>query len=143
MVMDDLLRRLRNVPIYSQAYADDIMLLARGIDLGTLRSHIRRALSIVSAWAGECGLTVNASKTQAVMFTWKRKWDWYPFSFNGENFKLLDTVRYLGVTLANNLNWTPHIREKSKKCKIILMRCMRATGRIYGHNPKVTPILRG
>jgi ribonuclease HI len=137
MVVDGLLRRFQRSPVYVQAYADDIVLMSRGFDLGTIRELMEGAYVCVANWAHECGLTLSSSKTQAIVFTRKRKWVWHPFYLDGVSVELVSQVRYLGVTLDSKLNWLPHIRERSRKCKGVLAQCRRALGGTWGLKPRV------
>ena len=46
------------------------------------------------------------------MFTWKRKWNYYPLKLMGEEIQLVDRVTYLGVTLDSKLSWIPPYNGK-------------------------------
>ena len=139
MVVDEVLRRLSEIPgLVVQAYADDIVLLAAGIDVGTIRSILQRSLKVANNWARSVGLSFSSRKSKAVMFTWKRKWSMQPLTLGADRLNLSDTVVYLGVTLHRRLSWTPHILERIAKAKACLVRCGRIVGKTWGISPKCT-----
>ena len=138
LVMSELLQKLDTIPgVYTQAYADDVLLLSTGIDSMTLSDRIQEGLRAVEEWAAESGLTLSCEKTFATMFTWKRKWNYYPIVMNGQEIQLVDRVTYLGVTLDSKLSWIPHISDKSAKASRCLLMCRRAVGKTWGLSPRV------
>ena len=79
LVMSELLRKLDDVPgVYAQAYADDVLLMATGIDSFTISRRVQEGIEAVREWASESGLSLCNNKTFATMFTWKRKWNYHP-----------------------------------------------------------------
>ena len=138
LVMSDLLRRLGEVGgIYAQAYADDVLLLSTGIDSRTLSERIQEGLAVVEGWAVSTSLSLCSNKTFATMFTWKRKWKYYPLRLLGGEVRLTDRVTYLGVTLDSKLSWLPHISDKAVKANRCLLLCRRAVGKTWGLSPAV------
>ena len=134
-VMNRLLNNLTQVPgIYSQAYADDVVILASGIDSRTLSESLEEALSVVDEWCETVGLQLNINKTTVTMFTWQRKWIYHPVRFQGNDIMLVDNVTYLGVTLNAKLNWTKHIAERVEKANRCLAVCRQQMGTVpKGH----------
>ena len=138
LVMSELLKELDDVPgVYAQAYADDVLLMATGIDSFTISERVQEGIEAVRVWADGSGLSLCSDKTFATMFTWKRKWNYYPLKLMGKEIRLVDRVSYLGVTLDSKLSWIPHISEKSTKANRCLLLCRRAVGQTWGLSPKV------
>ena len=52
-----------------QAFADDIVLLARGFDARTLRDITQESIITIETWSRDNGLTLSTSKTHVIMFT--------------------------------------------------------------------------
>jgi ribonuclease HI len=121
-----------------QAYADDIALVLTGCDPGVLRERAEGILNEIHMWTEEKGLSLNAKKTEAIMFTRRRKWSKRPLVFRGAQIPLRDQVKYLGVILDKNLTWRQHCQWKSKACANAIMACRRAIGPTWGLKPRVT-----
>ncbi|XP_021953633.1 uncharacterized protein LOC110850505 [Folsomia candida] len=68
---DSIIRSLRRFGV-NEGYADDLTTVGRGIDLGTVGSHMQRAVNLVSDWCKEVSLSVN-DKLALVLFTRKYK----------------------------------------------------------------------
>ena len=97
--MDCLLRRPAGGPVLAQAYADDVVLAATGVDTTTLKDNITRAYNITLTWARECGLNLCPDKTQAVLFTWLRSGKLDHLMPGGVRVMLQKQVKYLEVVL--------------------------------------------
>jgi Reverse transcriptase (RNA-dependent DNA polymerase) len=138
MVIDTLLRRLRDQGFWAQDFADDVVVLINGIFLNTVSELMQRALNLVQKWCEEVGLSVNPNKTTVVLFTQNRNLDGYkkPTLF-GREIELQNQVKYLGVILDSKLNWISHIDHRLRKTTIALWQCWRAIGKTWGLKPKV------
>ena len=79
---------------------------------------------------------ISALKTKIVMFTWNRNWTIRPISVGGNTIALSKTVKFLGVTLDNKLNYNTHIDNVTQKATAALMQCKRAVGPMWGLSPK-------
>ena len=55
----------------------------------------------------------------------------------GELIPYSDTVVYLGVTMDKELKWLPHIRNKLKKAKALLLKMASLTQSYWGPQPKL------
>jgi len=67
---------------------------------------MQNALNVVAKWAVKEGLNISPHKTAMVPFTNRRKIEGLgPLKLHGKDIKMLDEVRYLGVTLDSRLNW--------------------------------------
>ena len=148
LVVDSLLSYTKDrIPCDLQGFADDLSLLAtiekpsangkEGFDADTLRDITQRSLNSISAWCTENGLKISALKTHAVMFTWKRKWNFSkPLTVDNNEIEMKTSTKFLGVTLDSKLNWNEHISKQCKKTKGILMQCRKAVGPTWGFTPK-------
>lgn len=117
LVIDELLKRLRRAGVNVIGYADDIAIICRGKFLSTICETTQYALSIVERWCEEVELGVNASKTELLLFTQRRKLDGFvaPKLF-GRELEMREKVKYLGVIFTSKLNWSEHIAHRINKC---------------------------
>ena len=98
-------------------FADDTNLMCSGLSLKRLKKMVNKDLALIYDWLCANRLSVNASKTEFIVFRPPRHCSdvriilklHHPTIF--ESFK----IRYLGLILDNKLSWKPHIAELSKK----------------------------
>ena len=150
LVVDDLLsfakkeisvkNLLSKIPCDLQAFADDLFLLARGFDAGTIKQTTQRSLNTIEEWCNSRGIKVSSMKTHAIMFTWKRestwkrsgKFDEQPLKINNIPINLVKSTKFLGVILDHKLSWKEHIEKQCTKAKTILFQCRKAIGASWG-----------
>jgi len=138
LVVDELLAKLREAGFLVFGYADDVAIIIRGSFLSILRERINKALSILQDWCIAMGLTVNPSKTTAMIFTRKYKPEPIePLKLWGKEITYASSVKYLGVTLDTKLSWKLHLEEKRKKFYASMWTCRRAMGKTWGTKPRV------
>lgn len=138
LIVDSLLQDLNDARLYAQGYSDDVVVLLEGFDLGTLCNLMQGALTRVQRWCDDQQLSVNPRKTEAVLFTHKRKLEgFHQLTLYGQRLELTPQVKFLGVILDNKLSWKAHIEHKYKKATAALWQCRRAVGKTWGLTPKV------
>jgi len=105
-IMDELLQTFRSNAVTAIGYADDIILLAKGIDQNSILSNVKRALHTVSQWGEAHGLTFNPSKTQAIYFTASAKKIQLKkiLLYKSQTIEFQNSIKYLGLTIDRNLN---------------------------------------
>ena len=127
----------KEIPGYLQAFADDLVTLAEGSDTGVIWQRTQKTINTIEKWCDTKGLNISAlNKTKIVMFTWNRNWTMRPISVGGNTITLSKTVKFLGVTLDNKLNYNTHIDNVTQKATAALMQCKRAVGPMWGLSPK-------
>ena len=96
-------------------FADDTYLLYGSKKLKTLEITINTELKLVTNWLRLNKLSLNAKKTELVIFRSKRKPMNREISIKLNGFKLTpsDNVKYLGMYLDKNLSWDFHINKLS------------------------------
>ena len=116
LVVDDLLKfSAKEIPGYLQAFADDLVTLAEGSDTGVIWQRTQKTINTIKKWCDTKGLNISALKTKIVTFTWNRNWTMRPISVGGNTITLSKTVKFLGVTLDNKLNYNTHIDKVTQK----------------------------
>ena len=104
-------------------FADDTYILYGSKKLKTLEITINTELKLVTNWLRLNKLSLNAKKTELVIFRSKRKPMNREISIKLNGYKLTpsDNVKYLGMFLDKHLSWDFHIHKLSNSLS-------RATG---------------
>lgn len=112
------------------AYADDVLILVRGIHLSVLMGFIQEALRLVESWCHLIGITVNPEKVEVTFFTQKSKVEALRGpTLKGRELTLAKTVKYLGVFLDSKLSWAEHVERKCTKATLAFWACRKALER--------------
>ena len=138
MVVDDLLIELDSTGVYSQGYADDIVVMVRGKFEETLVSVLQGSLNLIQNWCRGRQLGINPRKTTVVLFTKRTKLRGVPaLRLGGEDVPLSDEVKYLGVTLDRRLNWKGHIDSALARARSAFWTSRRMIGTRWGLGPQM------
>ena len=139
LVVDNLLVHLnKETNVLAVGYADDVAIVTVGLDPNTLVDIVQCSIEKACKWGRANGLNFNASKTEAVFFTRKRKLPSFkPITVNGTKVDYSDGCKYLGVYIDSKLTWKHHIQTKIDKCKKLLYLIKATVGRKWGINPQL------
>ena len=85
----------------------------------------------------EANLTFSPEKTVAMVFSPRRRKILTRLHIEGKKLKTVETTRYLGITIDNQLSWTPHINQKIEQCSTLLRLITRKTSSYFGPKPKL------
>ena len=100
-------------------YADDSALIVSGFDSKEIAEELSRELESCRQWLIDNKLSLHLGKTEAILFGSRRKLK-RTNSFDvkcGEiKVKNVNSVKYLGLQIDNNLSGTSVIEEIIKKC---------------------------
>ncbi|RYE25309.1 MAG: hypothetical protein EOP45_04900 [Sphingobacteriaceae bacterium] len=137
IVIDSLLRTLKDARIKVIGYADDVTLVVKGKFIDTVADVTQSALKIVEKWCRNAGLRINPNKSEQMIFTRRRNIpNFSPSKIFGEEIKTAKSVKYLGVHIDTKRNWKDHLENKVKKCTKIFWMCRKAIGKRWGLAPK-------
>ncbi len=96
-------------------YADDIMLWETGENVDEVEEKLNSSINKIHKWATDSGLTFANKKCEIVPFTRKRNLRSPIIKLDGQNLKVVDSVKYLGVHLDTKLCWKQQIEYIRKK----------------------------
>jgi hypothetical protein len=104
LVADRLLTTTNDLGFSTFSYADDIVIIVQGKSVHTITEIMQKALNVVVKWAANEGLNISPHKRAMVPFTNKKKIEGLgPLILHGKELKMLDKVKYLGLTLDSRL----------------------------------------
>ena len=133
LTLNTLLSSLGYQADFIQAFADDLVILIRGICKHTIRDIAQQHLTNINRWCHSKGLKLSGVKTTAVLFTNKQDNTLdRPLKVEGVNVPLVNSTVYLGVTLDRHLSWGPHVMKKCDAAVGNFHACKRAVGKQWG-----------
>ncbi len=139
LVFESLLAEFDEGFVKICGFADDAGLITVGSNTSVLHSRMQKAIDKALLWGERAGLCFSPPKTISVLFHRKRKLDTpRTLKMSGEEIPYSKTVRYLGVTLDDQLTWKPHVRQKIQAAKGHLLKLKNAMGKLWGTAPKLT-----
>ena len=98
---------------------------------------VQEAVNTALRWGKENGLTFNASKTVAIHFMRNNHKTPRPLIIKEEAIPYSQEVKYLGVKITQNLDWTPHIKEKADKTRKLIFATQKFVDKTYGIRPSL------
>ena len=109
--------------------------------------QLQEDIDTLGAWAEKWGMRFQPIKCNMMTLTRKRSRVEYNYKLRGEQLVFLDSIKYLGVTITDNLHWGKHIDQMCNKAyKILgmlkrnLSSCPQAV-RIQAYKGLVRPVL--
>jgi len=97
------------------AFADDVAVIGTSRTGASASELLNPALSTVSNWMRENGLTIAPQKSEAVVLTRKHKFNEPQLYVEGYAIPVKPAIRYLGVELDTRLSFSKHIATVSRK----------------------------
>ena len=81
-------------------------------------SHYRAEVAELVSWCSQNNLELNVSKTKEVIVDFrKNKCPIHPLTINGEIVEQVQSFKFLGTTISNDLKWCDHITSAVKKAR--------------------------
>ena len=90
-------------------FADDTNIFFSDNDLSTLQDTVCKELSVLSKWFAANKLSLNASKTNYIVFNSCNRNYAFDIRVDGQVIKQASHVKFLGVYIDSNLSWENHI----------------------------------
>lgn len=92
-------------------FADDTSFIWSKPDSASLHSAISEDLDLILAWCHSNGLYCNADKTKTLSF----RGDLQPITLGNNIIQMVQSARFLGLTVDDTLKWTQHIEALTKR----------------------------
>ena len=88
--------------------------------------ELQNDISLVEQWSDDNYLTLNPKKCKVMLISRKRSCSFEAVSLllNGSALEKVNSFKYLGVTISNNLTWSNHV-------DIVCSKARRTLGLIY------------
>lgn len=99
-------------------YADDLQIYKSGpiAKINEIISDINNDIQEIVKWCGDNALSLNASKSQAIIFHSATLPIFLPkISINGEELPFLNKVKNLGLLMSENLSWRDQVNSITRK----------------------------
>jgi hypothetical protein len=96
-------------------FADDMALVATSRSTSLVVNYLEAYLCRLEHWLWDWRISINVSKSTAMLFTARRIQRPRPIQFLGEPIAWVETAPYLEVTLDTWLSWSAHINQVGRK----------------------------
>ena len=98
----------------TRLYADDSA-ISREIKGQADREILQQDLDKLQEWEDQWLMEFNPDKCQAMRISNKRNPSKPSYNIHGQELEVVDTAKYLGVSINNKLKWNKHIADTAKK----------------------------
>ncbi|VVC46018.1 Hypothetical protein CINCED_3A022103 [Cinara cedri] len=112
-------------------YADDLVVLIAGSDLGEIQGRAGTALGSFRGWVAERGFTFSAVKFYALPLKGVLQ-PGFSIEFGQDNIVAVSSVRYLGIELDSKRNFWAHVKSVAGKSEVFYSRLRTATSANWG-----------
>ena len=111
-------------------YADDTVIYLSGRNTAEIEQSLQADLNNLAQWCSSNKLTINTKKTKTMTFgtpQQTKRMQNVRFTLNEQVLGLVESYKYLGVTLDQNLNFQKHVKSiiKTLSYKIYLLSKIR------------------
>ncbi|KAK1793838.1 hypothetical protein P4O66_001565 [Electrophorus voltai] len=98
-------------------FADDTVVM--GLILHNDERAYLEEIKYLENWCQENNLLLNVSKTKELIVDCSKKQEWHyqPVRINGTTVERVDSFRYLGVHISQDLSWSRHTNSLAKKAR--------------------------
>ena len=98
-------------------FADDTNLLIKNKSLKQLKKHLNFDLCLLTSWLKANKISLNASKTEILIFRNPKKTINYDLKImlDGKRLYPSKVVKYLGILIDSHLNWSYHVKTLAPK----------------------------
>ena len=132
LYINDLHKAIQHSSVHH--FADDTNLLYTNNSLKKINKHINHDIKHLCQWLRSNKISLNASKTEIIIFKTKLKTITKHLNFrvSGQKINPTTSVKYLGVHLSDSLTWEIHFKNLQTK----LNRAIGLLSKIRHYTPK-------
>lgn len=125
-----------NPSSFTSLFADDSSIWRSGSSILEIGSVLQYDLNKIEDWCRSWGVSINAAKTTAIIFTRKRRVSYPDLCINNESIPYVSSFNFLGYIFDEHLTWKDHIKHIVTKCSKRLNLLRSITGLSWGSNKK-------
>ena len=121
-------------------YADDVVIGCHCTDTDSFQ-ELQDSLTSLFNWSSPRSLSLNVLKCVDIPFSLKTGSRYEsvfsnltPLVVNGQNIPIVESVKYLGITLSHNLSWSPHVQTVFTKVRRLSFYALRLRKLAVPHN---------
>lgn len=107
---DGVLRLPYDPAVTAVAYADDLLFIVEGDGEADVREKAERTIREAARWMKSRGLDVAHHKTEVAVIKGPRSAEDFAITVEGVKTVAKPTLKYLGVILGKNLNFSNHVK---------------------------------
>jgi hypothetical protein len=112
---------VNDIPLHPKAkvalFADDTLLYATSTSNTFAVSHLQKQINLIEPWFKQWRISINPSKTSAIFFTNKSTKFSPKLKIQGTPINWSHSIKYLGVLIDRNLNFSAHVKFTINKTK--------------------------
>ena len=107
-------------------FADDWQIYRAGLSTTIVFKNLQDDLNTLEEWCLKWSFFINPDKTKVMVFTKKKFKLSHKLEINGRQIEVVQTYKYLGITMDSKLSWKPHIFNVVDKVKkrLNILRCI-------------------
>ncbi len=105
---------------HSCIFPRELSIVYRTIETVQDQIQLQKDLDALKKWADIWGMRFNASKCQVMRISRSRSPHEKFYTLCNEILKQVDKTKYLGVTISDDLSWSPHVEYIANKANKVL-----------------------
>ena len=142
LVHDNDLPQLFSLYIHLSLHADNLGIRTAAETIGTEQTRMKDAISKVEKCSKDWGVTINDSKTAAILYSLSTKPEQFRTKVNGHDIPASSTIKYLGVTFDQRVTWSKNILDISSRATMRMRILKKLAGTQWGANLKTARLHR-
>ncbi|CAK1594525.1 unnamed protein product [Parnassius mnemosyne] len=145
ILLDPLLELSSDMDVHLQAFADDILIIAKGNSAKDVEDKLNPALEKIVTWGKTHKLNFAPHKTQSIVITKKLSYELPIIKMDKIIIQPSTSLKVLGATIDKNLNFVEHLDEvlgKAIKIYKMIARTAKAHWGLHSDMAELTAILK-